>query len=812
MDEEVKQEEIVDSGQQEVSEPVIPEQLPVLPLEDFIVYPMMVVPIVVSREDAIAAIDAALAQDRIVLSVAEKKKTENDNSGGGRGFYDIGTAAAIIKMLKLPDGRTRAIVQGISRARILERTQEQPFVVARVEKLVDSEVSVRETESTAWMRGLRESLERAMSLGKSISPDILVFAANVEEPGRLADLAATTLEIDLNEAQEILEETDPIKRLKIVHKLYSNELQVLAVQQRIASQAKDAMEKGQREYVLRQQLKAIQEELGEGGELDQEIQELREKIKKAKMPEQAEEEAERQLKKLERMHPDAAEAGVLRNYLDVVSSLPWSKSSKDRLDLIRAKKNLDDDHYDLEKVKDRILEHLGVMKLKRRTMKGPILCFVGPPGVGKTSLGQSIARALNRKFVRLSLGGVRDEAEIRGHRRTYVGAMPGRIIQGIAQAGTNNPVFMMDEVDKIGADFRGDPSSALLEVLDPEQNFSFRDNYLGVDFDLSKVMFILTANTMDTIQPAFRDRMEVLNLPGYTEEEKVHIANRFLIPRQRKLNGINANQLMITDAAVRGIVKSYTVEAGVRNLEREIASICRKVARKVAEGKRGRVTVDAEKLQDFLGPPRFLPEEMLKRDEVGVATGLAWTPTGGDVLFVEAILMKGAGGLTLTGQLGDVMQESARAALSYTKAKAKGLGLSGFNFDKHDVHIHVPEGAIPKDGPSAGVTMATALISAFTGRAVRKDIAMTGEITLRGTVLPVGGIKEKVLAAKRMGIKEIILPKQNEKDLVDIQDELKKDLSFRFAAHIDDVLNHSLIGKEPARPIKKSSKPETKKE
>ena len=768
----------------------LPETLPVLPLTDAVVYPFMVLPLFISREASVAAIDAALSSDRTILLLTERGGEEEAEYAE---LYDTGTAAAIMKMLKLPDGRTRVIVQGLARARVKELVQRKPFTIASTEKLEDAEIKEKETEITAWMRNLRESMERAMALGKAIPPELMMVASNLEEPGRLADLAATTLDIEVEQAQSILEETDPMRRLKLAHKFYANELQVLAVQQRIASQAKNEMDKSQRDYFLRQQLKAIQEELGVGSELENEFEELEGRIRKAKMPEAAEEEVKRQLDKLRRMHPDAAEAGVLRNYIDVMCDLPWSKSSKDRLDLLKAKKILDEDHYDLEKVKDRILEHLGVMKLKKREMRGPILCFVGPPGVGKTSLGQSIARTLGRKFIRLSLGGVRDEAEIRGHRRTYVGALPGRIIQGINQSGSNNPVFMMDEVDKIGADFRGDPSSALLEVLDPEQNSTFRDNYLGVNFDLSKVMFILTANQLDTIQPAFLDRMEIIRLPGYTEQEKLHIANRYLIPRQRRANGITANQLSITDSGLSSIIKSYTIEAGVRNLEREIASICRKVARKVAEGQRGRVTVTAESVSEFLGPPRFLPEEMLARDQVGVATGLAWTPAGGDILFIEAMPMKGSGGLTLTGQLGDVMQESARAAMSYTKAKANELGLGKFDFAKHDVHIHVPEGAIPKDGPSAGVTIATALISAFTGKPIHKEIAMTGEITLRGTILPVGGIKEKVLAARRMGIRTIILPRRNEKDLAEIQQELREGMKFIFASHIDDVIKKAII-------------------
>lgn len=781
----------------------IPEELPVLPLDNIVIFPLMVMPLFVSKPSALAAIDAALSQERVVLLLGRRSKVDNSNASGE--FYQVGTAASILKMLRLPDGHTRVIVQGLVRAEIREFIAQRPHITARVERLTDKKTKEDKAESTAWMRNLRESLERAVTLGKSISPDVLMLAASVEDPGRLADLAAATLEIEFGLAQRILSEADPMQRLKAVQKQYEDELQILAVQQRIASQAKDEMEKGQREYFLRQQMKAIQEELGIDGELEDDVQELFIRIRKARMPKAAQEESERQLRKLERMHPDAAESAVIRNYLDVMTELPWSRSTRDRLDIIKAKKILDEDHYDLEKVKDRVLEHLGVMKLKKHKMRGPILCFVGPPGVGKTSLGQSIARALGRKFVRISLGGVRDEAEVRGHRRTYVGALPGRVVQGIMQARTNNPVFMMDEVDKVGADFRGDPSSALLEVLDPEQNFAFRDNYLGVDFDLSKVMFILTANQLDTVQPAFRDRMEVINLPGYTEEEKIQIAERYLIPKQRRANGVTANQLRFHEESVQEIIKSYTAEAGVRNLEREIASICRKVARKVAEGRRGRFVITSTSVREFLGPPKFLPEEMLKRDQVGVATGLAWTPSGGDILFVEAIPMSGGGGLTLTGQLGEVMQESAKAALSYIKAKAGQLGLGKYDFAKSDIHVHVPEGAIPKDGPSAGLTMAIALISAFTGKAVRKDIAMTGEITLRGTILPVGGVKEKVLAARRMGITKIVMPKQNEKDLEEIQKELRKDLKFIFVSHIDDVVSKVILTATEKKKCKRKS-------
>lgn len=771
----------------------IPDELPILPLSDFIVYPLMVLPMFISQEGSVSAMDAALVKDRMILLLAERPgKRRRKKAGALEDFYEIGSAATILKMLKLPDGRIRVIVQGLSRVKIDTVKKDGTHLVAKVIRIPDDEVKADDTEVIAWMRSMRETLERAVSLGKSISPDILMFASSVDDPGRLADLAAATLELDITDSQRILRESDPMKRLQLVNNLYSSELQVLAMQQRISSQAKGEMEKNQREYFLRQQIKAIQQELGDIGEYDEEIFELRERLKKAKMPPAALVEAERQLEKLDRMHPDAAEASVIRNYLDVMADLPWSRKTKDRLDLVRAKQILDEDHYDLEKVKERILEHLGVMKLRKSKMRGPILCFVGPPGVGKTSLGRSIARALNRKFVRLSLGGVRDEAEIRGHRRTYVGALPGRVVQGIAQVRFNNPVFMMDEVDKLGADFRGDPSSALLEVLDPEQNSTFRDNYLGVEFDLSNVMFILTANRIDTIQPAFRDRMEILEIPGYTEEEKIQIAKKHLLPKQRSSAGITANQLKLDDSALSVIIKSYTSEAGVRNLEREIATICRKVARKVAEGTRGRNLVTADNAHEFLGPEKILPNQMLDHDTVGVATGLAWTPSGGDVLFIEAILMNGKGLLTLTGQLGEVMQESAKAALSFAKANAAELGFGGLDLSGRDIHIHVPEGSIPKDGPSAGVSMTTALISAFSGRPVRSNVAMTGEITLRGRVMPVGGIKEKVLAARRIGIMEIILPRQNEKDLIEIQNELKKDLVFRFVSNIKEVIDIAL--------------------
>ena len=773
----------------------LPDSLPVIPLSEFVIYPLMVLPMFVTSKESLAAAKKASREEKLVLMLAEdgernKRKTKNLEED----FYEIGTLANIIKEHQLSDGKYRIIIQGLTRVRVKAVAKKGNLITAQVEKVTEPRLRAKDSEITAWIRNMRDSLDKAIGLGKSISPDILIFASNVQDPGRLADLAVATIELDIEDQQIILDELNPLTRLKKVFKLYSNELEVLEMQQKISNSAKGEMEKSHKEYFLRQQLKAIQQELGDIGDGDDEISELALKLKKSKMPKEAFEEAIRQLEKLERMHSDAAEASVIRNYLDVMLDLPWSKSTKDRLDLKRAKEILDEDHYDLEKVKERILEHLGVMKLKKGNIKGPILCFVGPPGVGKTSLGRSIARALNRKFIRLSLGGVRDEAEIRGHRRTYVGALPGRVVQGINQVNSNNPVFMMDEVDKIGSDFRGDPSSALLEVLDPEQNTTFRDNYLGVDFDLSKVMFILTANRLDTIQPAFRDRMEIIHLSGYTEEDKIHIARKYLIKKQRKEAGITANQLTIDDSALKAVIKSYTSEAGVRSLEREIASVCRKVARKVAEGHKGKTKVTGEDIPEYLGPPKVLPNQMLEENTIGVATGLAWTATGGDVLFIESISMEGKGNLTLTGQLGEVMQESAKAALSFIKANSEKLCCHNYKFAEKDLHVHVPEGAIPKDGPSAGVSITTSMVSAFTGIPVRKDIAMTGEITLRGRVMAIGGVKEKVLAAKRIGISEIIIPKQNEKDLADIQDDLRKGVEIHLVNHIDEVLELAIPG------------------
>jgi len=768
----------------------LPESLPVLPLRDIVIFPYMIVPLFVQRERSIRAVEQALAENRMIMLVAQRDLEKEEPVG--RDLYNHGTAASIMRMLKMPDGRIRILVQGLARASVTRFDENLPHLLAHIIPLSDTEPDADELELEALIRNVRASLERAITLGKNISGEVMAIVANLEDPGRLADVAASNLELKVIDAQSVLEKLNPSERLHRVNELLAREINVLMVQQEINTQAKGEIDRSQREFYLRQQLKAIQTELGEGNELGEEITQYREKMIQAKLPESVEEEVDRQIKKLERMHPDAAEAATLRNYLDVMVALPWSKSSEENLDLKRAQTILDEDHYGLEKVKERIIETLAVRKLKEK-VKGQILCLVGPPGVGKTSLGRSIARALNRKFQRLSLGGLHDEAEIRGHRRTYIGAMPGRIIQAIQQAGTNNPLIMLDEIDKVGADFRGDPSSALLEVLDPEQNFSFRDNYLGVPFDLSNVMFMTTANMLDTVHAALRDRMEVIRLAGYTEEEKVEIARRHIIPKQMEAHGITARHLTISRSALKGVILQYTHESGLRQFEREIAGVCRKVARRVAEGSDGLVRVTINNLHEFLGVPHVYPDEVLKKDQIGVATGLAWTPAGGDVLFIEALLTAGKGSLMLTGQLGDVMKESAQAALSWAKARAVDLDIDPEKFGKYDIHVHVPEGAIPKDGPSAGVTLAAAMVSALSGKAVRRSVAMTGEITLRGNVLPVGGIKEKVLAARRARVTTILLPQQNRRDLEEVPKELQKEINFVFVDSVRQVLKASLV-------------------
>jgi len=788
----------------------IPDVLPVLPLKDTLIFPYIILPLSITDEDNVQAVDRALATDRMIMLLAQKDETTEHVEADD--LFQVGTAATIMRMLKLPDGRIRVLVQGLARARVEHVSQTDPYLVAKVERLAEPPAVRRTLEVEALLRSVKEGLERAAGLGKNISPEVMVIAANLEEPGRLADLAASNLDLKVPEGQSILETEDPLERLQKVSELLAREIQVLTMQNEISSQARGEMDRSQREYYLRQQLKAIQEELGEGDELAEEIATYRERAQEKGLSEEAKEELERQIYRLERCHPESAETTILRTYLDWLTALPWSTVSKDDLDLEHARRVLDEDHYDLEKVKERILEYLAVRKLKTDA-KGPILCFVGPPGVGKTSLGRSIARALGRKFVRLSLGGVRDEAEIRGHRRTYVGALPGRILQSLRQAESSNPVFMLDEIDKIGSDFRGDPASALLEVLDPEQNTSFSDHYLGVAYDLSRVMFITTANLLEPVQPAFQDRMEVIRLTGYTPEEKLVIARRHLIPKQREANGLGDNDCTVTDDAVRKIVREYTKEAGLRNLERELAAVCRKVAMEVAsraeedeakddEAEKPAERIDADRIGELLGPPRHHGEELLDRDRVGVATGLAWTAAGGDLMFIEVVAVPGKGELLLTGQLGEVMKESGQAALSYARAWGNEHDIAGDWFSTRDIHVHAPAGSIPKDGPSAGITIATAILSALADRPVNRRIALTGELTLRGDVLPIGGVKEKVMAAKLAGVEAVILPRLNERELEEVPDPIKQGLRFHFVDHMDDVLEyafHTKRGQEKPR-------------
>ncbi len=769
----------------------IPSELPVLPLRDIVIYPFMIVPLFVARDKSIRSVDEALSQNRMIFLVSQKdidveEPTQDD-------LYAVGTVAVIMRMLKLPDGRIRILIQGLSRAKVESVTNENGNIRAKLTPITEPVVQPDSLEVEALVRNVRGSMETAANLGKNISPEVLAIITGLEDAGRLADLSASNLELKVEDGQSVLDSFDPVKRLRRVNELLNKEIEVLNVQQEINTQARADIDRSQREYFLRQQLKAIQGELGESNELFEEIEQYRDAILKAKMPKDVEEDTLKQLKKLERLHPDTAETATLRNWLDIMVELPWSKSSKDNLNLKKAEKILDEDHFGLERVKERIVEALAVRKLMEKP-KGSILCLVGPPGVGKTSLGRSVARALNRKFVRLSLGGLHDEAEIRGHRRTYVGSMPGRIIQGIQQAGTNNPLIMLDEIDKVGSNFRGDPSSALLEVLDPEQNATFRDNYLGVVFDLSNVMFMTTANLLDTVQPALRDRMETIRLTGYTEEEKLEISKRHLVPKQIEENGLAKGDVKFAKNALQLVIGQYTQEAGLRQLEREIGKICRKIARQKAEleDEFKPVTVTDKTVKDFLRAPKIFPEEALKKDAIGIVTGLAWTAVGGDILFIEAIRTKGKGKLVLTGQLGEVMQESAQAAFSYAKARAKELNIEEEAYENFDIHVHLPEGAIPKDGPSAGITMATALVSVLSHRAVRKDVAMTGEITLRGNVLPVGGIKEKLLAARRAKIKTVIMPAPNERDLEDLPQEIRDDLNFIFVEHVSEVFRAAL--------------------
>ncbi|MBU4194689.1 MAG: endopeptidase La [Actinobacteria bacterium] len=764
----------------------IAEELPIMPLADTVIYPHIVAPLLVTEESLIKLIDDALAGDRIVGIVTTKDEVESFDP---ENLYDIGSAVAVARMFKLPDGKMQLLVQGIARMRVEEFTQTEPYLKAKVERLGDRIDDTVELEGLA--RNALNLFRKIVNLAPYLPDEIFAAAINVNDPNDLSDFLAANINLDTAQKQELLEELDVKERLRDLTVFLNHEVEVLEIGSKIQDQVQSELSKGQREFFLREQLKAIQKELGEVDDRTTEINELSEAIDESGMSEEARKESERELDRLAKMPAAAAEYTVARTYLDWMVSLPWNVSTEDSLDVKRAATILDEDHYGLEKVKDRIVEYLAVRNIKEDT-KGPILCFVGPPGVGKTSLGKSIARALGRKFHRISLGGVRDEAEIRGHRRTYVGALPGRVIQGLRKAGTNNPVFMLDEVDKMGVDFRGDPAAALLEVLDPEQNNTFSDHYLDVQFDLSKVMFITTANVLFTVPPALLDRMEVLELSGYTEPEKVKIAQQFLTPRQLEEHGLEEANLKIDESALRGIILNYTREAGVRNLEREIAAICRKTARKVAEGEKGPFEVTGDDLHDLLGPIEFRQEVIEQEDEVGVSTGLAWTEFGGDVLFVEVESFPGKGKLSLTGKLGDVMQESAKAAVTYARANAQRLGIDDEFFEKNDLHIHVPAGAIPKDGPSAGVTMAAALVSEITGRPVVKDTAMTGEITLRGKVLPVGGIKQKVLAAHRAGVKRVILPEENEKDLEEVPEFVKGEMEFLLVKDVNEIIEQVL--------------------
>jgi len=766
---------------------VVPNELPVLPLRGTVLYPDLILPIMVGRKKSVKLIDDAMDGDRIIGIITQKRSEIEDPKETD--LYSVGVAALILRMIRELDGSQRVIVQGVSRIKVKEYAQKDPYFKVRCDTIEDSPLAGVEID--ALVMNLKNLFQRAVELAPYLTAELGTMVSNIKSAAILSDLIASNLNISTAEKQAILETFDVRERLTKVHLHLNKEIQVLELGNKIQSQVKEDMDRTQREYYLREQMKAIKKELGELDEHSSEIKELREKIKKAKMPQDALAAAEKELDRLAKIPPASAEYTVARTYLDWLVELPWSEATDDNLDIDNAQKTLDEDHYDLEKVKKRILEYLAVRKLKAN-MKGPILCFVGPPGVGKTSLGKSIARTMGRKFMRISLGGVRDEAEIRGHRRTYVGALPGRIIQGIKKSGSNNPIFMLDEVDKIGTDFRGDPSSALLEVLDPEQNFSFSDHYIDVPFDLSKVMFITTANVLDTIPPALRDRMETLELPGYSEDQKIMIAKQFLIPKQVAEHGLSSEYVEFKEDALQTIITAYTREAGVRNLEREIAAICRGVAKDVARGIKDKVEINSESLHKFLGPVKFFPEVAERTSDPGVATGLAWTPTGGDIIFVEATKMRGEKGLTLTGQLGEVMKESAQAALAYVRTKSKELGIDEDFFAKNDIHIHVPAGAIPKDGPSAGVTMFVALTSLLTNTPVRSDVAMTGEITLRGLVLPVGGIKEKVLAGMRAGIRTIILPKKNEKDLEEIPEHICKQMNFKFIQRMDEAIELAL--------------------
>jgi ATP-dependent Lon protease len=772
----------------------IPPVLPVLPLKETVVFPQSMTPLAIGQERSVRLVDDVVSGDRMLALVAVRDP-EVETSGWDD-LYDVGTAALVQRMMRIPDGTLRILVQGLDRVRLARRVDEEPYLVGEFEELPD--VLVQSTTVEALTRNVQSLFTRIISLAPYLPEELQVMVANVDDPSALCNLVASTMRLKTEEKQKLLELVDVEQRLRETSAILSRELEVFELGTKIQSQVQSELEKGQREYFLRQQLKAIQEELGETDEQQAEAAELRERIAEANLPEEIEKAVNRELSRLEKLPSVAAEYGVIRTYLDWILSLPWSKTTEDNLDLERARKILDEDHFDLDKVKDRIIEYLAVSKLKSE-LAGPILCFVGPPGVGKTSLGQSIARTVGRKFVRISVGGVRDESEIRGHRRTYIGAMPGTIIRAIRDAESKNPVFLIDEIDKMGADWRGDPASAMLEVLDPEQNSTFRDHYLDLPFDLSKVLFICTANNLDTIPGPLLDRMDVIQLSGYTEDEKLQIAKRYLVPKQLEAHGLDKQQVTITDKALRLVIREYTREAGLRGLERRIADLCRKTARAVAEGAEGKQRIDEARVREGLGPRRFSGDVRKRTSDPGVATGLAWTPVGGDVLFIEATAYRGEGKLQLTGQLSDVMQESARAALSWVRSHAGQLGLDPAWFGDHDIHIHVPSGAVPKDGPSAGITMATAIVSLARGVPVAQDVAMTGEITLSGQVLPIGGVREKSLAAQRAGVKRVIVPRENEPDLAELPEEARAGLEFVLADTVDEVLEAAFDGRAAAR-------------
>lgn len=771
-----------------------PIELPILAVRDTVLFPHMVAPLFVARDRSLRALDEAMARDRTIVVIAQKDPSQQEITP--EDLHAIGTEASIGRILKMPDGTVSILVQGQRRLQLTEVLQEDPYLKGLLLPVYEA-AQKKTLQLEALMRAVLALFEKCVKLSKSLPEDVYIAAMNVDEPGWLADLIASSLDLSLDQRQEALATLDPTKRLQKISIILAKELEVLELQSKIHSQVQQEVDKNQREFFLREQMKAIQKELGDLDVQTREMEELKKRVSEANLPEAARKKAEEEIQRLAIMPQASPEVSVIRTYLDWLIKLPWTAETPDNLDISQAAHTLEENHYGLPKVKERILEFMAVRRLAKEKLRSPILCFMGPPGVGKTSLGRSISQALGRKFLRVSLGGIRDEAEIRGHRRTYVGALPGRVLQTMRNAGTINPVFMLDEIDKVGTDFRGDPSSALLEVLDPEQNFSFSDHYLEVPYDLSKVLFIATCNILDTIPPALRDRMEVIELPGYIEVEKLHIAERFLVPKQLQENGLGPDQLRVSRGALMRLIREYTREAGVRNLEREIGNICRKVARQVVEGKRhpGRITEKA--VPNFLGPLKFYWGIAEEKDEIGTATGVVWTWVGGDTISVEVTLMKGKGQLTLTGQLGDVMKESAQAALSYARSRADQLGVKANVFEKTDIHIHVPAGAIPKDGPSAGITMATALISALTNRPVRREVAMTGEITLRGRVLPIGGLKEKVLAAHRAGIKTFVLPRKNQKDLVEVPADVKRELSFIFVEEMEEVLNAALLDSQP---------------